>query len=135
MRYASLSGMLLVSIIGFAGCGGDTVIGADIPSTELPGFDTLDGSNTETDSGDRDQTGSDADAICVAGFGYEGEMDDPGKGIHLLMLGTQTRAVPVYYRDCNGDDADRAISFELLDGEEYCQLDVTTAYTNEEGIA
>lgn len=127
--------MLLVAIAGFAGCGDNNITGEDIPPTELPGFDTLDGSNTETDSSERPDVESDADTICVAGFGFEGEMDDAEGGVHIWMSTTQTRSVPVFYRDCNGDDADRAISFELLDGEAYCQLDVTTAYTGEDGIA
>ena len=110
------------------------VVSKDVPDINI-GVDQI-----SPDSGDEDTTidrdvVETVDAVCAPGFGFAQEKESEEFDADLMMAGSQIRSVPVYYRDCEGDDADRLVTFELIDGSDFCELKVANDYTDEDGIA
>ncbi len=130
-----LATFLTVPALLFAsGCGDDPFINQDVPDINI-GVDQI-----SPDSGDEDTTidrdvVETVDAVCAPGFGFAQEKESEEFDADLMMAGSQIRSVPVYYRDCEGDDADRLVTFELIDGSDFCELKVANDYTDEDGIA
>jgi len=130
--------LALLAMVLAAGCGDGDIVNQDVPGIDIR-IDTVqpDDSTGQDNGGDRDTTDAVDDTVCVVGFGYAGT---PGTveekyDADIAMSGTQTRDIPIFYRDCDGDDSDRLVTFELVDGAEYCELMVKNDYTDEDGIA
>lgn len=118
-----------------AGCGEDPGFNEDLPDINIPA-DTVTPDEGGEDTGERpDLNGEVDDATCIVGFGFAGTPESEDPYADMMMSGTQTRGIPIFYRDCEGDDSDRLVTFELVDGETFCELKLTNDYTDEEGIA
>ncbi len=134
-RFLNVALAVLVTVLA-AACSGDPIINEDVPDINIGG-DTITPADSDEDANTgRDQLGdSTSDATCVAGFGFAAEREDSEFDADMVMSGNQTRSIPIYYRDCDGDDSDKLVTFELVDGAEFCELNLANDYTDAEGLA
>lgn len=134
MKKTTLVAAVLLGVSVLAGCG-DQVVNPDVIAVDIQ-VDMVTPSDNGSDETVRPDTSvEDREVACIAGFGYAGEQENPELGADMVMTENQTRTIPIFYRDCDGNDSDRAVVFEQLDGDEYCELQVATAFTDDEGIA